>query len=160
MTNRTVTETVNVMQIALGRTGDYGVRAVLDVACHYPEQRRKTREIAAAMNIPLRYLSQILALLVRADILKATAGPTGGYELARDPADLRLLDVVEVVEGAVTLERCVLRGIPCSSDGICAVHEAWAGAQDAMVERLSGTNFAELVEREAEFRRAGTVRPS
>lgn len=140
------------MQTTLGRTGDYGVRAVLDVARAHGAGRRKTREIAGAMNIPVRYLSQILALLVRADILTATAGPSGGYELARTPDDLTLLDVVEAVEGPVSLDRCVVRGIPCSSDGICAVHDAWSAAQDAMVDRLRDTTFAELVARDRELR--------
>ena len=140
------------MQTTLGRTGDYGVRAVLDVARAHGVGRRKTREIAGAMNIPVRYLSQILALLVRADILTATAGPSGGYELARTPDDLTLLDVVEAVEGPVSLDRCVVRGIPCSSDGICAVHDAWSAAQDAMVDRLRDTTFAELVARDRELR--------
>ena len=140
------------MQTTLGRTGDYGVRAVLDVACAHPDGRRKTREIAQAMNIPVRYLSQILALLVRADLLTATAGPSGGYELARPPETLTLLDVVEAVEGPVGLERCVVRGIPCASDGICAVHDAWSVAQDAMVERLRETTFDELVARDRELR--------
>lgn len=140
------------MQTTLGRTGDYGVRAVLDVAGAGESRRRKTREIASAMHIPTRYLSQILALLVREEILTATAGPSGGYELARDPEQLTLLDVVEAVEGPVVMERCVVRGIPCSSDGICAVHDAWETAQDAMVERLGQTTFAELVARDRELR--------
>ncbi len=143
------------MQTTLGRTGDYGVRAVLDVARAHGDGRRKTREIAEAMNIPTRYLSQLLALLVRADILTATAGPSGGYELAREPGAITLLDVVEAVEGPVALERCVVRGIPCSSDGICAVHDAWSAAQDAMLERLGQTSFAELVRRDAELRADG-----
>jgi len=139
------------MQTTLGRTGDYGVRAVLDVARTYGHGRRKTREIAQAMNIPPRYLSQLLALLVRVEILTATAGPSGGYELARPPEELTLLDVVEAIEGSVALERCVVRGIPCSSDGICAVHDAWSAAQDAMAGRLAETNFAELAARDREL---------
>lgn len=140
------------MQTALGRTGDYGVRAVLDVARSHGAGRRKTREIAEAMSIPSRYLSQILALLVRSNILTATAGPSGGYELGRPPDEVTLLDVVEAVEGPIALERCVVRGIPCSSDGTCAVHDAWAAAQDAMLDRLGETSFAELVERDRELR--------
>ena len=103
------------------------------------------------MNIPAGYLSQILAQLVRAEILVATAGPSGGYDLARPPAQISLLDVVEAVEGPVELARCVVRGIPCSSDGICAVHDAWSAAQEAMAARLDATTFEELVEREREL---------
>src|SRR3990172_10072995 len=68
------------MQIALGRKGDYAVRAVLELARHYGAGRRKAREIAAEMDIPHRYLQQILNTFVRSDLLTAAAGPDGGYE--------------------------------------------------------------------------------
>ena len=79
------------MQTTLGRKGDYSVRAVLDIANH-AGQRRKSREIAEDMDIPARYLPQILANLVEHGILSAEAGPTGGYLLARPATDITLLD--------------------------------------------------------------------
>ncbi|MHC4067293.1 MAG: RrF2 family transcriptional regulator, partial [Planctomycetota bacterium] len=69
------------MRVALGRKADYSVRAVLDLASHFGRGRRKAREIATVMDIPERYLGQILADLVRADLLSAVAGPDGGYSL-------------------------------------------------------------------------------
>ena len=132
------------MNITLSKRGDYAIRAVLDMSRCYGSGRRKTREIAEAMNIPPKYLSQILAVLVRHKVLTAVAGQDGGYELARPPQDLRLLDVVEVVEGPTTLQRCLLRGIPCGTDGTCAVHDAWSSAQQALTDRLAATTFAEL----------------
>ena len=84
------------MQVTLGRKGDYTVRAVLHLARHYGKGRRKSREIAAEMDIPERYLPQILANLVRHNVLVAVAGPDGGYALARDPGVLSLFEIVEV----------------------------------------------------------------
>jgi Rrf2 family protein len=132
------------VNITLSRRGDYAIRAILDVALHHGAGRRKTREIAEAMNVPPNYLSQILAILVRKGLLVAAAGQDGGYELARPPQDVSLLDVVEAVEGPATLQRCLLRGIPCGSDGTCAVHAAWSGAQQALTDRLAATTFAAL----------------
>src|SRR5690606_33444564 len=100
------------VQVTLGRKGDYTVRAVLNLARHYGAGRRKSREIAAEMDIPERYLPQILANLVRHGLLVAVAGPDGGYALARDPGDITLFEVVEVAEGPIALESCVLRGGP------------------------------------------------
>lgn len=135
------------MQITLTRRGDYGIRAVLDLARHAGGGRRKKREIAAAMNIPGGFLSQILASLVHAGLVRATAGPDGGYVLARPPAAISLLDVVEAVEGPAGLQRCLLRGIPCGTSQLCAVHDAWSRAQDATTDVLAATSFAELVAR-------------
>lgn len=132
------------MQIALGRKGDYAVRAVLDLARHAGTGRRKSREIAEVMDIPERYLPQILALLVRHRLLIATAGPDGGYELARPPADITLLEVVEAAEGPIANTECLLRGGPCDWEHACPLHHPWSRAQSALTGQLRQTTFAEL----------------
>lgn len=149
---------VNVMQITLGKRGDYAIRAVLDLSRAYGHGRRKTRQIAEAMNIPPKFLSQILADLVRAGILTATAGQDGGYELARQPAEISLLDVIMAIEGPPALPECLLRGIPCGTDGFCDVHDAWMHAQHSMTTDLAHTSFDQFIRgRHAGRSRAGTA---
>jgi Rrf2 family protein len=131
------------VQATLGRKGDYSVRAVLDISNH-SGGRRKSREIAEEMDIPSRYLPQILANLVEHGILTAEAGPTGGYLLARPADDVTLLDVVEAAEGPIHIDQCVLRGGPCDWDTSCPVHVPWNRALTALTEQLSQTTFAEL----------------
>ena len=131
------------MQASLGRKGDYSVRAVLDLARHEGD-RRKAREIAGEMDIPHRYLTQILASLVQQGLLDAVAGPTGGYTLARRAADITLLEVVEAAEGPIKLEQCVLRGGPCEWEDSCPIHVPWARAQNALAAQLAATTFADL----------------
>lgn len=142
------------MQASLGRKGDYSVRAVLDLARHDGD-RRKAREIASEMDIPHRYLTQILANLVQQGVLTAVAGPTGGYVLARPSQEITLLEVVEAAEGPIGLEQCVLRGGPCSWENSCPVHIPWARAQTALAEQLAATTFADMAEYAAELE-AGT----
>jgi Rrf2 family protein len=131
------------LQVALGKRGDYAIRAVLDIAAHDGD-RRKAREIAERMSIPKKYLSRILADLVRGGVLQATAGPDGGYELTRPPRDVTMLQVIEAVEGETESRDCLLRGVPCQSGGICAVHQAWVSAESAMLAQLRQTTFANL----------------
>ncbi len=132
------------MEIALERRGDYSVRAVIDLARHYGQGRRKAREIARVMDIPARYLPQLLAPLVHRGLLVATAGPDGGYALALDPASITVLEVIEAAEGPVESPRCVLRGGPCDWDETCPLHETWSRARDALAGELDRTTFAEL----------------
>ena len=139
------------MQTILGRKGDYAVRAVLELSRRWGTGRRKSREIAEVMSIPRKYLPQILAALVRAELLSASAGPDGGYELTRPPRDISLLDVIEAAEPAAELTECVLRGGPCQYNGVCAVHEHWLVAQLALSDRLAATTFAELAQRDLEL---------
>lgn len=132
------------MQVSLGRRGDYAVRAVLALARSYGRGRRKAREIAETMAIPERFLPQILAPFVRQGLLTAVAGPDGGYELARPPAEVTLLEVVETAEGTIGSDHCVLRGGPCDWEHACPVHEPWRRAQDALAGELARTTFEEL----------------
>lgn len=133
------------MQVTLGRKGDYSVRAVLDVARHSDEGKRKAREIAAEMEIPQPYVAQVLADLVRNGILIAVAGPAGGYSLSRPASEITLLEVTEAAEGPTTLESCVLRGGPCDWLSVCPVHETWWRAQKALTDSLAATTFADMV---------------
>ncbi len=147
------------MRITLGRKGDYAVRAVLDVARHWHHDRRKTRHIAEAMDIPRTYLTQILADLVAEGLLDARSGPAGGYTLARPPDQITLLDVVVASDGPVTLDQCVLSGGPCDWVEACPVHDTWARAQTAFTQQLAATTFADLADIDAELE-AGTHQPT
>ncbi len=98
--------------------------------------------------MPSPFLAHILAKLVKARIVKATAGQDGGYELLRAPDDLSLFDVIEAVEDDSPPE-CVLRNAACVDSGarFCAVHEAWSAARAALRRELTSTSFGMLVKK-------------
>lgn len=134
------------VQLRLGKRADYATRAVLALARRADATTlSKSRDIAAEMDIPAKYLPQVLATLVRAGLVESEPGPGGGYRLSRSPANVTLLDVIEGVEGPVRSEVCILRGGPCHWETACAVHEPWAQAQEAILGRLATTTFADLV---------------
>jgi Rrf2 family protein len=143
------------VQVTLSNKGNYGVRAILDLAHAYGGPRRKAREIAQMMRVPQNFLAIILAELVRAGLLNATAGKEGGYTLARPPRGISLLEVVEAVEGPIVLTECLLRGISCGQDGYCAAHEAWSSAQSALMARLARVSFADLARADSALRGTG-----
>lgn len=132
------------MDLRLGKRADYTVRAVLDLARHYEQGRRKAADIAAEMEVPASYLPQLLAELVRVDLVRSVAGRRGGYCLVRHPADISLLEVIEVADGPMAATECVLRSGPCRWDDTCAIHDPWARAQEALRGSLATTSFAEV----------------
>jgi Rrf2 family transcriptional regulator, iron-sulfur cluster assembly transcription factor len=141
------------MKIRLGRRGDYAVRAALHLARAHGDARRKAREIAVAMDVPVSYLPQILGDLVRAGIVSSAAGPEGGYELAREPGDVSLLDVVLAVDEGPRQTECVLSGGPCRWETACAVHAPWVRAQEALMAEMAATTFAVLADEDARLER-------
>jgi Rrf2 family protein len=144
------------MQIALGRKGDYSVRAMIDLARHHDRGRRKAREIARTMDIPERYLPQLLTPFVRLGLLSATAGPDGGYALLVPPAAISLLQVVEAAEGPLESPECVLQGGPCDWDEMCPVHDAWGRGRAALAREFQAITFADLAAQDAALE-AGSV---
>ena len=133
------------MNLNLSKTGDYAIRAALSLAfVKLPVGYRKIREIAAQMNIPLRYTPQILGMLAKAGLAESRAGRDGGYRLTRDPADISLLEVVEAVEGELCLDHCTISGGPCRSEQLCALHPAWEDAVRAFRDTLALASLADV----------------
>lgn len=147
------------MQIVLGSRGDYTVRATLFLARHPGRQRRQT--IAETMGIPDNYLPQILGSLVKAGIVRSTVGRHGGYELARPPGSISLREMIEIGEGPIRSDKCVLRGGPCYWGEKCAMHDAWSEAERALIDTLGRTTLAELARNDWEIEQSaqGPRRP-
>lgn len=133
------------MELSLGKRADYALRAAMDLATH-AEDRRKSREIADEMDVPMTFLPQIMAQLVRSGLVDSFAGPSGGYVLARPTEAISLLEVIEAVEGDPISTKCVLHSGPCHWDDICAMHVTWSRAQQAMLDQLGATTLAEVAQ--------------
>jgi len=142
------------MRMSLTKKADYTVRAMLDIAIHHPGMRTN-RQITAAMDLPRNFLSQILAILVRNGLLHSSAGPSGGYTLTRAPADFTLLEVIEIIEGPVATDECVLGGGTCDWASVCPLHETWSEAKAGFTNRLATTTFGDLTQIDSAIR-AGT----
>lgn len=132
------------MRLELTRAGDYAVRAMLALAEADGGSWLSTARISAAMAIPPAFLPRVMRDLVRAGLIEARTGRVGGYRLARDAAAISLMDVIKALEPEDETPRCVLRGIPCGSDGRCAVHDAFSAARSAMTDRLAGATLESL----------------
>lgn len=132
------------MKIELTKRGDYAVRAMLALAENEGGGLLSAPSIAAALSIPPRFLPQVMGDLARGGLVEAETGRAGGYRLARPATEITLLHVVEAVEGDSRRASCVLRGGPCREDGVCAVHDVFMVAQEAMIAALGGATLADV----------------
>ena len=80
------------------------LEAVVDIACQATAEPVQSQDIGERMNLPRRYLEQVMQQLVRAGILKGVRGPRGGYRLGRERRRISVADIVAVVEGLDTLD--------------------------------------------------------
>jgi len=130
------------MQIT--QTADYAVRTVVYLALHGNGGPVAASVIAKEMMIPGDYISKVIQALARAGLVESVAGRNGGAQLARTPAELSMLGIVEAVDGPVALTRCVIRPGACPRDTYCVVHDFWQSAQDGLVGLLSKTTIADI----------------
>jgi Rrf2 family protein len=132
--------------LELTHRGSYAIRAVLALARAADDEVVPARRIAREMDIPVRFLPQVLGDLNRAGIVEARLGRAGGYRLSRPPSQISLLDILEAAEGDARRQTCVLSGRPCGQ-GIdpCEVHEMFYDAQQAILDRLAETSVDEVV---------------
>ncbi|MFN8629585.1 MAG: Rrf2 family transcriptional regulator [Chloroflexota bacterium] len=135
------------MRLELTKRGDYAVRAMLALTRGAGNGLLSARRIADAMDIPVRFLPQVLADLQRAGLIEAAPGRAGGYRLARAPESVSLLQVIEAVEGDSRRQSCVLRGGPCGKDGYCDVHFVFFTGQEALLQTFASSSLADLARR-------------
>ncbi len=130
------------MQIT--RQADYAVRAVLYLSSLNNGRRAPTSRIAREQHIPPSFLAKIISQLSVAGVVQTSRGARGGVSLARPALDISLLEVIEAIDGPITLNECVHNSAACVFGDDCPVKEVWCHAQSNLVERLGGTNFAAL----------------
>ncbi len=125
--------------------GDYGIRALIELAHHYGEVRpTQSSEIAARQKVPESYLEQLLTTLRRAGFIRSVRGPQGGHALVRDPRDLRVSEVIEALEGPIMPSDCLDDGGACAKGGGCAQSDMWASVREAILGVLDTTTIADL----------------
>lgn len=128
------------MQIS--RKVDYALRALLYLALHEQEGPIPVSEIAVRRRIPKKFLEKIIADLIRARLVRSHRGAHGGYTLARRADQITFRDVIEAVEGPISLNVCVTKQRDCSVLSTCSMQRVWAEGQRRMLEVFEGTTLA------------------
>src|SRR5690348_10300024 len=132
---------------------DYGAHAVIELARRYGQGPVQCAEIAASQKIPEAFLDQLLSGLRRVGIVRSVRGPHGGHELARDPRQLTLGDVVTALEGPVVPHEFVHSPLSVDADAdACAVRNAWLEAAQASQDVLDHTTIQQLLEQQLTIR--------
>ena len=127
------------------QTAEYALRAAVHMASH-PEERQTTRDIADAMNIPADYLSKVMQALVRAGVVTAVRGKSGGFQLVRPGGQTSVLDVVNAVDPIRRIESCPLH-LPHHAHRLCPLHSKLDAAA-AMIEcEFRNTWIADLTDK-------------
>ena len=105
------------------------------------------RNVAERQDVSLPYLEQLVPPLVAAGILRSVRGAKGGVLLARHPQEIRLIEVVEALEGSLAPVECLNNPGVCSRSLSCVTRDIWGELESAISGVLSSRTFQDLAER-------------
>jgi Rrf2 family iron-sulfur cluster assembly transcriptional regulator len=107
-------------------TCQHALRALIYLAHKNSARPVLVREVAEAAEVPKQSLAKILHGLRNKGLVRSTKGPGGGYQLARPGWEMKVIEVIEAVDGPVDLSSSCILGLDrCSDDAPCALHDYW-----------------------------------
>jgi len=125
------------MSVIFSKKCEYGLQAILYMASIKDKEFFSAKEIARDLKIPKEFVSKILQSLVNYKIVGSKKGKNGGFYLVKKPDQIRLIDIVEAIDGNEIFEQCVLGFPNCSSGAPCPVHNQWGKLRDMAYDMLS-----------------------
>lgn len=135
----------------LSKRGEYGLRAMIDLASFEADAVVPISEIAARQHIPAKYLEQILLTLKNAGLLNSKMGLGGGYYLAQPAESISLGHIVRVLDGPLAPIRCVSQmayePCGCPDEDTCGLRLIMLDVRNAISDILDGTTLADLRQR-------------
>ena len=126
----------------------YGLRAILDLAVNFGKEPIQLKDVARRQEISERYLEHIVLSLKAAGLLKSMRGSHGGFMLARPPAEIKLSEIINVLEGSLCLVECVDDPKACSRIDICVTRDIWQELKKSMDAILESITLQDLVDKQ------------
>ncbi len=129
----------------LSTRGRYGLRAILQLADAFHGGPVLMRTIAEDQGISLKYLHAILTILKGAGLVRSVRGAGGGYVLSRPPSRIKVSEVVEALEGSLSLVECVDHEKHCERAAYCAARDVWVKLSSVIQNTLSNLTLEDVI---------------
>jgi Rrf2 family protein len=133
----------------LSKKCQYALHALKFMASQPGDRLLTIQDIASHENIPKKFLEAILAELKVDGILSSRMGKKGGYYMDRSPAEVTVLEVVRIIDGAVAMLPCVSLNFyktcgRCSDESVCSINALFSNVRDETIKILSTTTISTL----------------
>ncbi|MDZ7292826.1 MAG: Rrf2 family transcriptional regulator [candidate division KSB1 bacterium] len=134
--------------LKLSRKTEYSIIALKHILSKPEGHTCSAREIAERYNIPVELMAKILQKLTKHGLLQSAQGVHGGYVLAIHPSQISVADVVECIDGPISIVECATSGDECKcvqyNTGVCNIDAPLARIQGKFKNFLSGISLADL----------------
>lgn len=130
--------------LRLSKKSDYALMAVTHLATRADGGAASAREISESYAIPLELLAKILQRLVRARLLVSVQGTRGGYRLGKPATQITVADVIQAVDGPVTVTACSPDDHACGQFTTCSIRDPLWRIKNRILEMLTTVSVWEL----------------
>jgi Rrf2 family iron-sulfur cluster assembly transcriptional regulator len=126
------------------RNTDYALRAMVHLARNYENGPVSSRTVAEKENVPYQLMCKLMQKLNNSGLVTSYMGPKGGFGLSREPSKINILEVIEIIQKPISLNRCLLAGDICPRQKQCSVRPKLIGLQEYIGKYLSDITLDEL----------------
>jgi len=131
--------------VKISTKGRYGLRILIDLATHDPAKPRLIRDIAQSQQISEKYISRLVINLRRAKLIRSVRGVNGGFHLAKLLEQITLLEVLETMEGPISVVDCVRSPEKCKRQTLCPARSIWTELNDGIRELTSKITLDDIL---------------
>ena len=129
----------------LRRNTDYALRLMVALASQYPSQPISARALAKETVVPYQLACKLLQRLQKTDLVQSTMGPKGGFTLTKTPDKINLWNIIDVIQGPINMNKCLLGDFKCQHRANCTIHGKLAELQQHIQTSLTATTLDELL---------------
>ncbi|KOF56100.1 MULTISPECIES: RrF2 family transcriptional regulator [Clostridium] len=130
----------------LSTKGRYGVKAMVDLALHCNSEPVSIKSISERQAISEAYLEQLFAPLRKAKLIKSIRGAQGGYVLGKDPKDIFISDILDVLEGPIEVSECVEEEGICGNSNSCPTRLLWVKIKESIDHVTNTISLQDMID--------------
>ncbi len=127
----------------LSKTSEYALR-IFSFMINDNKQVYSAKYLVENLEIPEKYLRNLLTKLTKVHLIKSIKGRDGGFVFAKNADKITLSEIVDAVEGMKKYEKCILGFDHCDEKNPCALHSRWKPIKDRILDFLNNTTVADL----------------
>lgn len=130
------------------RNSDYALRSLVYMA-HFPKRKVfYLNTVAQEREVPPVFLHKIFQKLSKAKLVISHRGIGGGFSLAKDPSRITAKEIIEILQGSLAFNRCLVTRDACSRVSICSVRKNLHSLQHKFIKSLGELTLSDLVREE------------
>lgn len=129
----------------LSTKGRYGVKAMVDLAINYGKEPISIKAISQRQHVSEYYLEQLFSPLRKSGLIKSIRGAQGGYVLNRDPKDIKISEIMYILEGPIEISDCV-DGSSCNNIDCCATRLLWEKIKHSIDSVMESVTLQDIVD--------------